>query len=81
MDPVTVMILDEETSQARIGSAAAAFFRSVRTIASPVGSRVRRRAPAGNTRGRRLMVAAILRQISRVIQASTVSLDHVEQRT
>jgi hypothetical protein len=26
MDPVTAMILDEETSQARIGSAAAAFF-------------------------------------------------------
>jgi hypothetical protein len=51
MDPVTVMILDEDTSQARIGSANAAFFRTVRTIASPVESRVRRRAPAGNTRG------------------------------
>jgi hypothetical protein len=79
MDPVTVMILDEETSQARIGSAAAAFFRSVSTIARRVGSPARRRAPAGNTRGPSPHACGLSNENPRrVIQATTASLDDVK---
>jgi hypothetical protein len=72
--PVTVIILYdiilyEETRRRGLVPLLQHFFRSVRTIASPVGSRARRKAPAGNTRGDRLMLAAILTQIRRVIQA------------
>jgi len=51
------LIPDEETSQARIGSAAAAFFGEREDDCGPVGSLVRRRAPAGNARGHLLKVA------------------------
>jgi hypothetical protein len=66
------------TPQARIGSAAAAFFPECEDDCERCRVTCPPKSLTGNARGDRLMPSGANQR--RVIQASTVSLDHVEQK-